>query len=344
MIQLNNISKRFETPGKVVEAVKHVTLHIEKGDIFGIMGFSGAGKSTLVRCINLLETPTEGTVIVDGVELTGLSEKELRKARKNIGMIFQHFNLMPSRTVYENIAYPLKGRPKGEIEEKITSLLQLVGLSDKRDVYPSQLSGGQKQRVAIARALATDPQVLLCDEATSALDPQTTTAILKLLKQVNRELGVTIVIITHEMTVIKEICNRAAVMEHGEVIEQGDVYSLFATPQNPVTQGFINTSSLVQKVEELDRENSPVVALRPGEQILQLTYLGMGASQALISEVSRKFSIDCNIVFGSIEIIQESPLGRLIIIASGGEENIAKAIDYLLQQQVEVEVLKQCQK
>ena len=166
MIQLSNISKRFETPGKVVEAVKHVTLSIDKGDIFGIMGFSGAGKSTLVRCINLLETPTEGTVTVDGVELTGLSEKELRQARKNIGMIFQHFNLMPSRTVFENIAYPLKGRPKEEIEKKITSLLELVGLSDKRDVFPSQLSGGQKQRVAIARALATDPQVLLCDEAT----------------------------------------------------------------------------------------------------------------------------------------------------------------------------------
>ncbi len=343
MIQLSNISKRFETPGKVVEAVKHVTLSIDKGDIFGIMGFSGAGKSTLVRCINLLETPTEGTVTVDGVELTGLSEKELRQARKNIGMIFQHFNLMPSRTVFENIAYPLKGRPKEEIEKKITSLLELVGLSDKRDVFPSQLSGGQKQRVAIARALATDPQVLLCDEATSALDPQTTTAILKLLKQVNRELGVTI-IITHEMAVIKEICNRAAVMEHGEVIEQGDVYSLFATPQSPVTQGFINTSSLAQKVEELDREGSPVVALKPGEQILQLTYLGMGASQALISEVSRKFSINCNIVFGSIEIIQESPLGRLIIIASGREGDIAQAIAYLRQQKVEVEVLKQCQK
>ena len=344
MIQLSNISKRFETPGKVVEAVKHVTLSIDKGDIFGIMGFSGAGKSTLVRCINLLETPTEGTVTVDGVELTGLSEKELRQARKNIGMIFQHFNLMPSRTVFENIAYPLKGRPKEEIEKKITSLLELVGLSDKRDVFPSQLSGGQKQRVAIARALATDPQVLLCDEATSALDPQTTTAILKLLKQVNRELGVTIVIITHEMGVIKEICNRAAVMEHGEVIEQGDVYSLFATPPSPVTQGFINTSSLAQKVEELDREGSPVVALKPGEQILQLTYLGMGASQALISEVSRKFSINCNIVFGSIEIIHESPLGRLIIIASGREGDIAQAIAYLRQQKVEVEVLKQCQK
>ena len=198
--------------------------------------------------------------------------------------------------------------------------------------------------MAIARALATDPQVLLCDEATSALDPQTTTAILKLLKQVNRELGVTIVIITHEMAVIKEICNRAAVMEHGEVIEQGDVFSLFATPQSPVTQGFINTSSLAQKVEELDREGSPVVALKPGEQILQLTYLGMGASQALISEVSRKFSINCNIVFGSIEIIQESPLGRLIIIASGREGDIAQAIAYLRQQKVEVEVLKQCQK
>lgn len=218
MIELVGVNKTFTTKDLNVEACKDVNLKIEDGDIFGIIGFSGAGKSTLVRCINLLERPTSGKVLIDGVDITQLKEAELRKIRKKIGMIFQHFNLMRSRTVYQNIAYPLKGSKltKAQIDKKVKDLLELVGLSEKLNAYPSELSGGQKQRVAIARALANDPKVLLCDEATSALDPQTTSSILKLLKEVNQKLGITIVLITHEMAVIKEICNRVAVMELGQ--------------------------------------------------------------------------------------------------------------------------------
>lgn len=222
LIQLDHIVKTFDTGADKVHAVSDVTLHIKSGEIFGIIGFSGAGKSTLVRCINLLERPTSGTVTVDGKVLTDLPAKELREARKKIGMIFQHFNLMRSRTVGENVAYPLKGSglTKQQIKAKVRELLELVDISEKENAYPSQLSGGQKQRVAIARALANDPKVLLCDEATSALDPQTTGAILQLLKHLNEKLGITIVIITHEMAVVKEICDRVAVMEHGNVVEE----------------------------------------------------------------------------------------------------------------------------
>ena len=225
MIELTHISKSFASGGRTVYAVQDVSLSIGKGEIFGIIGFSGAGKSTLVRCINLLERPTSGSVTVDGKEMTALSARELRQARKKIGMIFQHFNLMPSRTVFGNVAYPLRGSglSREQIADKVHRLLGLVGIGDKAEAYPKQLSGGQKQRVAIARALANDPNVLLCDEATSALDPQTTKAILRLLKNLNEKLGITVVIITHEMAVVKEICDRVAVMEHGRVVEQGEV-------------------------------------------------------------------------------------------------------------------------
>ena len=226
MIYLKNICKTFiDDNKKEVHAVNDVSLTINDGDIFGIIGFSGAGKSTLVRCINLLERPTSGTVEVDGKDLTKLSEKELRESRKKIGMIFQHFNLFPSRTIFGNVAFPLQGSglSKEEIAAKVRNLLELVGISEKENAYPSQLSGGQKQRVAIARALANDPDILLCDEATSALDPQTTKAILDLLKDLNKKLGITIVVITHEMAVVKEICNKVAVMEKGRVVEEGDV-------------------------------------------------------------------------------------------------------------------------
>lgn len=341
MIQLINISKTFFAEENNVEAVKNVNLHIKPGEIYGIIGFSGAGKSTLVRCINLLERPTEGSVIVDGKDITRISEKELRQSRKKIGMIFQHFNLMRSRNVYQNIAYPLLGRgmTKQQIHDKVTSLLQLVDLSDKETAYPSQLSGGQKQRVAIARALATDPKVLLCDEATSALDPQTTLSILKLLKEVNAKLGITIVIITHEMLVIKEICSRVAVMEKGVIVEDGDVYSVFSSPKQEVTKGFIETTSSLQKIHELIDEKSPIVELKPGEKILKLKYLEKSASEALISVVSRKFNIDANIIFGNIEVIQNASLGGLVVIASGKEEDIQAAIQYLLDKKVEVEVI-----
>lgn len=264
MIRLENVSKTFTDSNKEVHAVNNVSLTINDGDIFGIIGFSGAGKSTLVRCINLLEKPTEGKVFVDDAEITALSGKELRKARKKIGMIFQHFNLMPSRTIFGNVAYPLRGSglSKEEIKEKVHHLLELVGISEKENAFPSQLSGGQKQRVAIARALANDPNILLCDEATSALDPQTTKSILKLLQQLNQTLGITVVVITHEMAVVKEICNRVAVMDHGDVVEEGEVFHVFASPKEPLTRSFIKTTSNLQKIEELIAADSPVVATK----------------------------------------------------------------------------------
>ena len=331
MITLQNISKTFIDGGKEVQAVKDVNLTIHDGDIFGIIGFSGAGKSTLVRCINLLERPTSGTVTVDDKEITALSAKELRKARKKIGMIFQHFNLMPSRTIFGNVAYPLKGSglSKQEIADKVHNLLDLVGISEKENAYPSQLSGGQKQRVAIARALANDPKILLCDEATSALDPQTTKSILKLLQKVNETLGITIVVITHEMDVVKEICNRVAVMDHGNVVEEGEVFSIFATPQNKVTRDFIKTTSNLQKIEELVEAGSPVVALKPGELIVRLSYIEKNASEPLISAVTEKFGIILNIIFADVEIVQNAPIGGTVAIVSGDKDKVEQALTYL---------------
>ena len=287
MIELTHISKNFASGGRTVHAVQDVSLSIGKGEIFGIIGFSGAGKSTLVRCINLLERPTSGSVTVDGKEMTALSARELRQARKKIGMIFQHFNLMPSRTVFGNVAYPLRGSGlSGEqIADKVHRLLELVGIGDKAEAYPKQLSGGQKQRVAIARALANDPNVLLCDEATSALDPQTTKAILRLLKDLNEKLGITVVIITHEMAVVKEICDRVTVMEHGRVVEQGEVFNVFADPRQEITRSFIHTTSNLRKIEELIEEDSPVVQLKPGELIVRLSYIQRNVSEPLISTV-----------------------------------------------------------
>lgn len=342
MIKIQNVSKTFLSEDGTVEAVKDVSLHIKAKEIYGIIGFSGAGKSTLVRCINLLEKPSTGKVIIDGQELTSLSAKELNSARKNIGMIFQHFNLMKSRNVFQNIAYPLKGRglTKNQIREKVISLLKLVELEDKVTAYPSQLSGGQKQRVAIARALATDPKILLCDEATSALDPQTTLSILKLLKQVNQQLGITIVMITHEMAVIKEICDRVAVMEYGSVVEEGEVFEVFSSPKQNVTKGFIETTSVLYKINDLLESDSPVVHLNPGEKILKLKYLEKKASEALISIISRTFDINCNIIYGSIEIIGDAPLGGLVIIVSGKQEDIEAAMKYLEEKNVGVEVIK----
>ena len=257
MIRFENVSKTFVSGGRTIAAVKNVNLEIEKGKVYGIIGFSGAGKSTLVRCINLLERPTEGRVYVDNVELTGLSEAELRAQRKNIGMIFQQFNLFKSRTVYENVAFPLRKSKltKVEKEQKIHQLLERVGLTEYKKAYPSQLSGGQKQRVAIARALANDPKVLLSDESTSALDPQTTKSILRLLKKVNEEMGITIVIITHEMQVVKDICDEVAVMEDGRVVEQGSVFEIFASPKQSITKNFVDSTTIFPESMNWLRKN-----------------------------------------------------------------------------------------
>ena len=342
MIRLENVSKTFTDSNKEVHAVNNVSLTINEGDIFGIIGFSGAGKSTLVRCINLLEKPTEGKVFVDDAEITALSGKELRKARKKIGMIFQHFNLMPSRTIFGNVAYPLRGSglSKEEIKEKVHHLLELVGISEKENAFPSQLSGGQKQRVAIARALANDPNILLCDEATSALDPQTTKSILKLLQQLNQTLGITVVVITHEMAVVKEICNRVAVMDHGDVVEEGEVFHVFASPKEPLTRSFIKTTSNLQKIEELIEADSPVVATKKGELIVRLTYVEKNTSEPLISTVTQKFGIILNIVFADVEIVQNAPIGGTVAIVSGEGSRIDEALQYLRDKNVGVEVIK----
>lgn len=342
MIELTHISKNFASGGRTVHAVQDVSLSIGKGEIFGIIGFSGAGKSTLVRCINLLERPTSGSVTVDGKEMTALSARELRQARKKIGMIFQHFNLMPSRTVFGNVAYPLRGSglSREQIADKVHRLLELVGIGDKAEAYPKQLSGGQKQRVAIARALANDPNVLLCDEATSALDPQTTKAILRLLKNLNEKLGITVVIITHEMAVVKEICDRVAIMEHGRVVEQGEVFNVFADPRQEITRSFIHTTSNLRKIEELIEEDSPVVQLKPGELIVRLSYIQRNVSEPLISTVSRKFDITLNIIFSDIAIVQNAPIGGTVAIISGEREQITQAMQYLSEKNVGVEVIR----
>ena len=342
MIELTHISKDFASGGRTVHAVQDVSLSIGKGEIFGIIGFSGAGKSTLVRCINLLERPTSGSVTVDGKEMTALSARELRQARKKIGMIFQHFNLMPSRTVFGNVAYPLRGSglSREQIADKVHRLLELVGIGDKAEAYPKQLSGGQKQRVAIARALANDPNVLLCDEATSALDPQTTKAILRLLKNLNEKLGITVVIITHEMAVVKEICDRVAVMEHGRVVEQGEVFNVFADPRQEITRSFIHTTSNLRKIEELIEEDSPVVQLKPGELIVRLSYIQRNVSEPLISTVSRKFDITLNIIFSDIAIVQNAPIGGTVAIISGERAQITQAMQYLSEKNVGVEVIR----
>ncbi len=341
MIVFENVSKTFQANGKTVEAVKDVNLSLEEGKIHGIIGFSGAGKSTLVRCINLLERPTAGKVVLGDVEITALPEKELREERKKIGMIFQQFNLFASRTVFQNIAYPLKNSrmSKREIEDKVNYLLELVELKEKTNVYPSQLSGGQKQRVAIARALANDPKILLSDESTSALDPQTTKSILKLLKQLNDKLGITIVVITHEMQVVKEICDNVVVMENGRVVEQGDVFHIFANPVERITRDFVDSTSNLSKIHELINEKAEMIQLKEGECILKFTYLERDASEALVSHISRSFDLNVNIIFGNIELIGDHPIGGLVSIVSGKESSITDAIDYLRGKNVGVEVI-----
>ena len=289
-----------------------------------------------------MERPTAGNVTVDGKRLTELSPKELRRERKKIGMIFQHFNLMPSRTVAGNVAYPLRGSglSRKEIADRVQSLLTLVGIADKISAYPGQLSGGQKQRVAIARALANNPSVLLCDEATSALDPQATKAILHLLKHLNETLGITIILITHEMAVVKEICQRVAVMEHGRVVEEGEVFHVFAAPKQEITRRFIHTTSNLQKVEDLIAEHSPVVRLQPGEVIVRLSYLQKNVSEPLISTVSQKFGISLNIIFADITIVQDAPIGGTVAIISGDRGKITEAMEYLIEKNVGVEVIQ----
>ncbi len=342
MIALHNIRKTFTAShGRVVDAVQDVSLHIEAGRIFGIMGQSGAGKSTLVRCINLLERPNAGEIWVDGVRLDTLSSKALRQARKKIGMIFQHFHLFPSRTVAQNIAFALKksGVAKHDIAARCRELLALVGLSEQEHAYPAGLSGGQKQRVAIARALVHDPSVLLCDEATSALDPQTTRAILALLKELNRTRGITIVLITHEMEVLKEICDDVAVMEDGHVIEQGPLAQVFTRPQSGTMRKLVHASAGVDALYRLRQQQPSYLDAHADRTTVLLTYSGQNAEIPLISHLVSTLHIEANILCGNIQLLNGNPLGHLILSLRATQAQLDEAFAYIDAHHVAWEVL-----
>ena len=341
MIELKNISKDFGSGEKAVHAVRGVSLSIGSGEIFGIIGFSGAGKSTLVRCINLLERPSSGSVFVAGQDLTALSAKDLRAARKKIGMIFQHFNLLSSRTVFDNIAFPLElaGASKEVIRSKVDSLLELVGLTDRQFNYPSQLSGGQKQRVGIARALASDPKILLCDEATSALDPQTTKSILELLKDINKRLGITIVIITHEMAVIKEICDRVAVIEGGVIKEQGRVIDVFTNPQSETMKEFVKSVINMELPEGIKKLGVTDQPSPDRDMLVRFRFKGAATNEPLVVNIARKFNLDVSVLYGNIDYIQDVPFGYLIVVIMGDMKAQTEAYSYIKTQPVESEVL-----
>ncbi|WP_173915731.1 methionine ABC transporter ATP-binding protein [Halobacillus sp. Marseille-Q1614] len=337
MISIEGLSKVFKTRDRDVKAVDKLDLTVDKGEIFGVIGYSGAGKSTFIRLLNRLEEPSEGAININDQNIIELSKSELRVARQNIGMIFQHFNLLWSRTVFDNISFPLEiaGVPKEERANRVSELIDLVGLTGRGQSYPSQLSGGQKQRVGIARALANNPEVLLCDEATSALDPETTDSILDLLVDINEKLGLTIILITHEMHVIRKICHRVAVMESGKVVESGDVLDVFLHPKEKVTKRFVD-----QVMGDPDREDSLnlIQERYKNGEIVQLHFIGENTNQALISDVSRKFPVDVNILHGKITQTQKGAYGTMLVQIVGAEAEISRAIEYIRETSVEVEV------
>lgn len=347
IIALDHIDITFHQKKRVIEAVKDVTVHINKGDIYGIVGYSGAGKSTLVRVINLLQVPTAGRITIDGQETFAdgkvqLSSQELRQKRRDIGMIFQHFNLMAQKTARENVAFALKHSPlsKEEKADKVNKLLDLVGLSDRADNYPAQLSGGQKQRVAIARALANDPKILISDESTSALDPKTTKQILALLQDLNQKLGLTIVMITHEMQIVKDICNRVAVMQNGHLIEEGSVLEIFSHPKEPLTQEFIRTATGIDEAM-VKIEKQEIVKHLPATAVLaHLKYAGTSTDEPILNDIDRRFEVTANILYGNIEILDHVPVGELVVILDGQVENVTAAQEALRAAGVDVTILK----
>lgn len=349
MIKLVNVEKTYYSKAGNIAALKKTNLEIKEGTIFGIIGLSGAGKSTLIRCINMLEVPTSGQVFVDGQELTAMSEAQLRKARQNIGMIFQHFNLLASRTVFDNVAFPLEiqGIPHDKIKARVEELLELVQLSDRGDYYPSQLSGGQKQRVGIARALASNPKVLLSDEATSALDPQTTKSILQLLRDINSRLNLTIVMITHQMEVVKEICDQVAVIENGTIIEEGSMYKVFTEPQQETTKEFVKTVNDIRIPSIINTESMQQTYFPDARLLLNLTFLGgeddeegsTGADQPLVSSIIKKFGVDVNIISGKVDYLKDLPYGTLLVELIGEEAEIKNALQYIYDKKVKVEVI-----
>jgi D-methionine transport system ATP-binding protein len=340
MIEINRVNKVFYQGEKEINALRDINLTIEQGTIFGVIGSSGAGKSTLIRCVNLLEKPTNGHVIVDGIDLTQLSNQELTLARRKIGMIFQHFNLLSSRTVFDNIALPLElaGSTKAEIKAKVNELLKLVGLADKSESYPSNLSGGQKQRVAIARALASDPKVLLCDEATSALDPATTQSILELLKEINRKLNLTILLITHEMDVVKSICAEVAIIGDGELVEKGPVGEIFAHPKTELARNFIR-STLDLSIPEDYKARLVDTRIENSYPLVRLEFTGASVDAPLISQVAREFNIDISILSSDMDYAGGVKFGLMLAELFGTEQAAEHAIAFLRDHKVNVEVL-----
>ena len=346
IIKLDQIDVTFHQKKRTITAVKDVTIHIKEGDIYGIVGYSGAGKSTLVRVINLLQKPSAGRITVDNdVIFDGkvtLTAEQLRHKRQDIGMIFQHFNLMSQKTAEENVAFALKHSElsKEEKKAKVAKLLDLVGLADRAENYPSQLSGGQKQRVAIARALANDPKILISDESTSALDPKTTKQILSLLQELNRKLGLTIVLITHEMQIVKDIANRVAVMQDGRLIEEGSVLEIFSDPKQPLTQDFISTATGIDEAMVKIEKQEIVEHLSENSILVQLKYAGASTDEPLLNELYKHYQVTANILYGNIEILDGTPVGELVVVLSGEKEALASAQDAIRQAGVQLKVLK----
>lgn len=322
MIEIKNLSKQFNTADGTVEALKNVSISIPDGDIFGIIGMSGAGKSTLVRCINMLERPTEGTVEIDGVDLCSLSERSLRNVRREVAMIFQGFNLLMQRNCLKNVCFPLElaGVNKAKAKERALELLEIVGLRDKAKAYPAQLSGGQQQRVAIARALATDPKVLLCDEATSALDPTTTNSILELIRSINEKLGITVIIITHQMSVVESVCKRVAILDNGEVVEQGEVTDVFSHPK----------SQAARRLVFPEADSDAAVLGGSGERFIRVIFNGAGAAGSpLIARMAVEKGIEASIAYASTKSIGGKAYGSMLLVIPGDEEAVDTAIRYL---------------
>ena len=347
IIELDHIDVTFYQKKREIHAVKDTTIHINKGDIYGIVGYSGAGKSTLVRVINLLQVPTSGKITVSGDilfddEAVQLKPAELREKRRQIGMIFQHFNLMAQKTARENVAFALKhaNMTQEEKDAKVEALLEQVGLKERAENYPSQLSGGQKQRVAIARALANDPEILISDEATSALDPKTTKEILGLLQELNQKLGLTVVLITHEMQIVKDIANRVAVMQDGQLIEEGSVLDIFSDPKNTLTRDFITTATGIDEaLVKIYRQN--IVANLPEDsRLVHLKYSGSTTDTAIVNDLYKSYGVSANILFGNIEILDNTPVGELVVILSGSDEQLDEAAKGLRDAHVQFTVLK----
>ncbi|HEL1640506.1 TPA: methionine ABC transporter ATP-binding protein [Streptococcus suis] len=347
IIKLDHIDVTFQQKKREITAVKDVSIHINQGDIYGIVGYSGAGKSTLVRVINLLQVPTAGKitigddVIFEGEKVT-LTSAELREKRREIGMIFQHFNLMAQSTAAENVAFALKhsGLSKDEKAEKVKKLLDLVGLADRADNYPAQLSGGQKQRVAIARALANDPKILISDESTSALDPKTTKQILGLLQELNEKLGLTIVLITHEMQIVKDIANRVAVMQDGKLIEEGSVLDIFSHPKEELTKDFIKTATGIDEALVKINQQDIVQNLPENSVLVQFKYSGSSTDTAIVNDLYKFYQVSSNILYGNIEILDHTPVGELVVILSGEPDRLKVALSAVREANVDVLILK----